>query len=490
MVNSLKDFKFIDLIYFLFALFIIVALRSSFYILAISVFALLIFVSVAKRPIRMLYVMICFIPFSATPLLNDPLYFITGVKYLSSDPSFTILKPLNVLAAIFIAFGVFQYSKSRKIPRLVLWFTLIYLTIFCISVFRTIQNLGTVVSMGLVDDSTGLSITGYLLSFLIKPLIYFAPFVYIIKYCKDTAEIKKILNALVFSGAIITTMVLIVYFNVNYNINTVSVADVYMKYFGIHRNDISTFLLISYPIVFANFIKNKNIFHVFILILFSLAIAFLFSRTAYFTIVISMIIYLFLIGKKILIPVISILVISVFVFGSVEVRERAMTGIDSQDIEVISAGRVEYLWIPLLNEVIRNPKELIFGNGRYGMLSSRSARSGSLSIYNHPHNMYLELLVDSGLFGMILILFLFYKIIKDVRLLVFKNNNKEIEDIYYQVLVCIIAFLISGMTGRSFFPTIDNFFFWIVMGVFICLGVQAKSNGRLYEKSQDLLCKS
>lgn len=488
MFKSVRSEIAVYALYFLSIVCFAVAIKMSIYLLAIFVTALLVFVSVANQPLRILYVMICFVPFSSTPLFNDPLFLITGAKYLSNDPNLTILKPFNVLAAIFMAFGVFQYGKSNKIPKLELWFALIYISIFCISVFRTIPNLATVVSMGLVDGGGGLSISGYLFSFLIKPLIYFIPFVYIIKYCKDLDDIERVIRVLVYSGTAISVMVITLYLLDFYTVEAIS--EVYHTYFGMHRNRIATFLIVLYPFVFARALSNKKLVDVLILAVSALAIAVLFSRTAYLAIVISMIIYLCLIGKKLVIPILSILVASVFVFGSVEVRERAMTGLDSRDTEVISAGRIDHLWIPLLSEVLGNPKTLMFGRGRYGMLSSRAAKSGALSIYNHPHNMYLELLVDTGLFGLLLISFMFYRMVQRVHILIVKTHDARIKKIYYPVLVSIISFLISGITGRSFFPTIDNSYFWIVIGLFICLGVQAKNNGETYEQGQDLFCKS
>lgn len=488
MLKALRSEIGTYIFYFLLAVCLVLVIKTSMYLLAIFVAALLVFVAVAKRPLRILYVMICFVPFSSTPLLNDPLFLITGAKYLSNDPGLTILKPFNVLAAIFMAFGVFQYGKSRKVPKLVFWFTFIYVAIFCVSVFRTIPNLSTVVSMGLVEGGGGLSVSGYLFSFLIKPLIYFTPFVYIVKYCNSSDDVEKVIDVLVVSSTAISVMVLILYFIDVYTLETVS--EVYHEYFGMHRNRIATFLIVLYPFLFAKVLRSKKLIDVVILTVSALSIAVLFSRTAYLAIVISMIVYLILIRKKVLVPILAIFVASVFVFGSVEVRERAMTGLDSRDTEVISAGRVEHIWIPLINEVIRDPKELMFGNGRYGMLSTSAARSGNLSIYNHPHNMYLELLVDSGLICMSLIMVMFYKIIKKVHIVIARAHDEKIKEIYYPVLVSIISFLISGMTGRSFFPTIDNSYFWIVMGLFICLGIQAESNGRAYEQSQDLLCKS
>ena len=69
---------------------------------------------------------------------------------------------------------------------------------------------------------------------------------------------------------------------------------------------------------------------------------------------------------------------------------------DEAELNRISAGRIDKIWLPLLPEVARNP---LFGNGRYTTLKSEAFANktwGELGI-NSPHSAYIEVLIDMGL---------------------------------------------------------------------------------------------
>jgi hypothetical protein len=52
-------------------------------------------------------------------------------------------------------------------------------------------------------------------------------------------------------------------------------------------------------------------------------------------------------------------------------------------------------------------KKILFGNGRYAMVSTDAHKRRTVIQAMHPHNMYLEVFLDAGLVGLLIILSLF-----------------------------------------------------------------------------------
>ena len=114
------------------------------------------------------------------------------------------------------------------------------------------------------------------------------------------------------------------------------------------------------------------------------------------------------------------IVVSFFITGSIV--ERAEKGLKSKDLNEIFAGRVNDIWLPLIYEYRDNPQKMIFGNGRYSILTSKAASNAIILDVEHPHNMYLELILDVGLIGFFIVIIPIFLLLKGA----IKNgkNNK------------------------------------------------------------------
>ena len=159
-------------------------------------------------------------------------------------------------------------------------------------------------------------------------------------------------------------------------------------------------------------------------------------------------------------------------------RDRLLEGFDEsthetsvEDLEVdggmyaITSGRT-VVWPFALERIGKNP---IFGYGFHGWLTT----GGHLEIYEllgapwaHPHNAYLQFIIDNGLLATLLVLWFFSLVlIKAFRL--FINGN------YYKVFIggtCIalvLATLISAFGALSFYPKAIMVFMWCSIGLAI-----------------------
>ena len=214
------------------------------------------------------------------------------------------------------------------------------------------------------------------------------------------------------------------------------------------------------------------------------ALGILYSRTAYLTLLLSFILYLFLSKRAKFLPIllVGVIVLSFTVFTSV--KERATHGFESKEYDDICAGRIEGIWKPLFDEYSQSAKKFLIGNGRYAIKVSDSANNGSLiSAAGHPHNMYIEQILDAGILGLIVFVLFYFVLLTRA----FRNLSKPIlprlREYQYAVIVSLISFLISGLTGRSFFPDAENSFIWIVVGIAIVINRLIEDSGKLVEEA-------
>jgi O-antigen ligase len=123
-----------------------------------------------------------------------------------------------------------------------------------------------------------------------------------------------------------------------------------------------------------------------------------------------------------------------------------------EDWDAISAGRTTNLWPLAIEEIGGSP---IVGQGRMALMRcsiyDRIMAKGNGPPPGHPHNAYLEMLLDSGAVGLIITLLLF------VGFPVLAYRRRQLGDpllttALYAGLVGAATILIMGITGQTFWP--------------------------------------
>lgn len=79
------------------------------------------------------------------------------------------------------------------------------------------------------------------------------------------------------------------------------------------------------------------------------------------------------------------------------------------------------------------------------------------NIYTYPHNIFLDILISTGLFGIVIFLLLSIKLIKNIRL---NLNNKN----FFFLIALTQSFIFSNLSGYLFLNTIFN----IVLATCLC----------------------
>lgn len=427
-----------------------ILLQTNYFVILVLLFAPFAFILLIDKPFALFAILILSIPFSTTSLLDMHIMRVPGLK---------IINVLFVMT-LFSFIHTKRFNKIRSDDKV---FIIGMITFLSIALVRSTQY----ISLFSTLMGVHINVQTYFQSFLLKPLIIFSPFIYLLLLISDHQTLDRIFKVYIGSITLLSIFLLGLYmFHTPNKTDFESVRVSLSNIMNLHGNGLATILTVSFPLVLSYFFIKKNILSAISLILPVFAIGILYSRTAYLLIILSTIFYLVISKRFKLLPLIICLGVVLVFFIPNSMKDRAMTGLQAKNRNAISAGRIDNIWIPLINEISKSPRDILIGRGRFAILFSKAHKSGIMLRTGHAHNMYLGAVLDVGLIGLMFFLgfFLFYlkKFLIHTRKVYVSTENREI---LYGIIVSIIVFLFAGMTGRSFFPTITNYPIWFVLAL-------------------------
>ncbi len=415
---------------------------------------LIVFFVLSKSPTRTLLFLLFMIPFSMTTLMNDPLIEAPGMR------------PFLLMGAMTTVIIILNHEKGSRIPRLGLAVVLVLLFFFGLSAIRGLNHLDT------ISFATGeqYSVSGYFLSFFLRPLVYMVPMFLVLKFVRTEKDIQSVID-----GIVITILLFSAYFLAYYTFEVKDKGNINLAWeyagdaLGLHKGQASAFYTVGFAILLARYFSKKNIVSLLAIFLSLPAVGFLYSRTAYVTVFLSLPLYLLFSRKVRLLPILVLFGILGGVLVSETIMERISKGVAEESVDLISAGRVNQQWIPLIEEYLASPEKLLLGQGLYSVYSTEAYHEGLFPGASHPHNMYVELLINTGLFGFIPILLLYGILLKRIYDHLKWMHQGPMREYLCGALVSMVCFFVGGMTRGSFFPQIENAYFWAIAALAIVI---------------------
>jgi O-antigen ligase len=179
-----------------------------------------------------------------------------------------------------------------------------------------------------------------------------------------------------------------------------------------------------------------------------------------------------------LLPIIPLTIAIVIAFVPA-VRDRMLMGfaqeeggfVSQTDSSEITSGRTR-IWPEVIKEIKASP---VIGNGRNAMQRtgvSLWCLENYGEVFGHPHNAYLEYLLDNGLLGFLCGLPIF-------AILLRKNFQlfRDRDDILYEVsggvaLALLMTLLIAAFGAQTFYPRESVVPMWTALGVALRIWVQ------------------
>jgi O-antigen ligase len=179
-------------------------------------------------------------------------------------------------------------------------------------------------------------------------------------------------------------------------------------------------------------------------------------------------------------PVIPLTILAVIIFLPA-VRERMLQGFaqgsgpvkTKTDAYEITSGRT-IAWSYVIPKIYESP---IFGYGRQAMIRTGTYQKimddhHGGETFPHPHNAYLEMLLDNGLIGFVLVVPL-YGIFFVFSFRVLRDRTDPIYAAVGGVCFSLVsALLIAAMGSQSFYPREGSVGMWCAIGVMLRIYVE------------------
>ena len=164
------------------------------------------------------------------------------------------------------------------------------------------------------------------------------------------------------------------------------------------------------------------------------------------------------------------------------VRDRVMQGVRDEavpdaglDWNEVSAGRVTGVWPPIIEQI---PKSPIWGHGRYGIARTpayEKIQATERIVPGHPHNAYLEILLDAGAIGLIICMTGMVGIIWASMSLMRVRQHRTISALGTVGLAAAVGLMTAGIAGASFFPTQSTMIYLVIWGTVLRVYFERKA---------------
>jgi O-antigen ligase len=385
----------------------------------------------------------------------------------------TGLNPLNLLLIATLGSYLLQSltdgSLRRFLPAPLLW---LYIMPICVAAIIGTRHLGEIAPYFMMIDMFEVGTTGgYLLDLFFKPLMLVGFALLVAAAVARSARPEKFLVPTIVSIWIMCALVIVyvVLSGASFAQLSGSGSREFLSPLGLHANELGRLYTVAYALMLFTWANTTDralkVWLVPSMLIVIMALVLTFSRSAFAGFIVVNALYLmWRLSARTLIFSALLTTIALFALPGV-VFERATTGF-GEGLNAVTAGRAEFLWLPLLPEILRNP---FFGNGLGSIMWSEAMRAGAgvtVLATTHPHSAYLEALLDFGVVGLVLICTYYIHVLKRFRHL---GKEPAISDtmrgFYQGAMAGLVSLLVVALVDSSLAPKAEQAFLWLAIGM-------------------------
>ena len=394
----------------------------------------------------------------------------------------TGLNPLNLLLATTLGIYLMRAMGTGSVRHLVPW------QLFCLYLLPLIMGaaIGTQhvheipAAYKAMDMIFFTDAVGYVRDLLLKPLSFVIYAMLVAAAVWRSKEPERFLTPLIVSVWVMAA--LIIGFVVVSGVPISYLAGTYSRHFytplGMHANDLGRLYVVGYALLLFAWDRTDRKANLSLkLLLFvsmglaAAAMVLTFSRGAFLGFFIVNLIYILsrLNWKTVMIVGAALPPFLYFLPGAVWSRLQAGKG---EGADAVSAGRIDGIWGPIMPEFWDHP---FFGNGLGAIMYAKSVRSDQIDLVAHPHNAFLELYLNMGVVGFVLILAFWAwtwwrlrQYSKDQRV------HPHLQGVFEGGAAGLVSFLVAGLAGSSLQPTAAQAFLWLAVGLMFGVSLQLK----------------
>lgn len=384
------------------------------------------------------------------------------------------LNPINLLILGTVLSYVISHAGTGKLsipwtPSLVYFYVLPFMLAALVGTTKVHLIPQAFETMKLVSFTSGF---GYFRDLFIKPnfvILGALLMALVIQEAKHPARYVHVISAgcVVLAGAVLGAFIIS-----GASISLLSGANArgFLSILGMHANEISLCLNLGYALLIFSLAGHKGFSRALLfmaLIAMAIAILMTFSRAGIGAFIVVNAIFLIRrrqIGTMIVFAMIAAIIGLIF-FDPI--MERLGTGVDSGNRAEISAGRLDKIWLPLLDDL--SPTWL-FPHGPSAIMWSKPMLNGAILFVGHTHSAYIGLLYDYGiLLGGVIVGFLIYLFKQFVRHAKI-DSDPGIRHLFEGAAVAMLVIAIQGISDDRFTPTVAQAPLWCAVGILIGRG--------------------
>jgi O-antigen ligase len=388
----------------------------------------------------------------------------------------TGLNPFNLLLVgtlgSFLLHGLFDGSLRRFVPRPLLWLYIVPILIAGVMGSRHLDEIPPYLFKGLVDFD---NVTGYFRDLMVKPLVMVIFAMLVGAAASRSEKPEKFLIPTLISMWVMVALVFVFVLLHGLSLREMASSESreFLSALGMHANELGRLYAAAYALLLFTWVESKSPgFRLALLAsmaLVTVALVLTFSRGAFLGFILVNVLFLLWRRNAKTLILFGLLAAAVFLLLPDAVYDRVTTGFGrgyGSGSVAISAGRIEYIWLPLLPEIPRSP---IYGHGLGSILWSEAMRRGAgvtMLAVGHPHNAYLQALLDMGIAGLILLCAYFVHVWKGFRALsVDPALSPTLRGFYLGAAAGLASLLISYVTDSSLRPGPEQSFLWLAIGM-------------------------
>jgi O-antigen ligase len=400
------------------------------------------------------FLLVLIVPFGATQFFPHNLFGITG------------LNPLNlVLGATLVSAGVRGYL-SGLVPRPLLWLYVVPILVAGLIGMRHADEIAPYFYESLTVNFT--EAFGYYRETTIRPLLIVVVALAIgAAVARSQKPERFLIVSIVASLWVIALMELgfIAASGIHLGELASPLARRFFDELGLHANDLGRLFAVGYATLLFVWWETRNstlkgvLFAT--LCMAALALILTFSRSGYLAF--FLVNGLFLLWKfnarSVGLALLAGGLVTAVAPGYI--WRRLTFGFDA-DANTVSADRIDGIWTPLMPELWKSP---LWGNGIDSIMWAAPMQAGAMLQVGHPHNAYLQTMLDMGVIGLVLLLAYYLTVWKGFRAL---GSNAfltpEMRGFFQGATAALLCLLVTGLSGGSLRPDIDFSYLWIAIG--------------------------
>ena len=381
----------------------------------------------------------------------------------------TGLNPLNlVLVATLGSFVLRGQNLRRFLPRPLVWLVFVPVLVAGVLGTRHVDEIhpGFYEAM-LINFTTPF---GYFRDVALKPLLIVVSALLIGAAVTRSQKPERFLAPVILSVWVMSLMsiVYVATAGVSLGVLASTQSREFFSTLGLHANDLGRLYAVAYALLLFTWGETKDLSLKTVLVVtmgvLSLALLFTFSRGAFVGFLIVNALYLvWKMNARTLGLALLLVPVALWLMPGAVIGRMSLGFGDGGDVNAMSAGRVDEIWTPLIPDLLRTP---LWGNGLDATMWSHAVWTDAMLLVTHPHNAYIQAILDMGLLGLGLLLAYYWHVYRHLRDL---GSNAYLSPTlrgFFQGAVAGLAcFLITGFAGSSLRPTSEFAFLWIAFGM-------------------------